>query len=169
MSCFLFQIIFDYIAYFGPARTCLCNLLCRGRYIFPSFPMLWLTPSGRVPSAGARPAKSVSTPALPTFANAFQCFLRNLERVTREEAGVGDVLHSVPSKRQRDRDRSARHRQSVQRQGGELSRKGKRNPALLVVRGDAQAIEETLKPKRGTDGGSGADLEDSRGARRRKN
>ena len=54
-------------------------------------------------------------------------------RVTREGLGADDVLRSVPTKRQRDRDRHARRRQSIQRQVGKLSRQGKRKPACLAV------------------------------------
>ena len=62
-------------------------------------------------------------------------------RVTREGLGADDVLRSVPTERQRDRDGHARRRQSTQRQGGKLSKRGKRKPARSFLPSDVGATE----------------------------
>ena len=91
-------------------------------------------------------------------------------RVSSEGPGVGDALHSVPTKRQRDRDEHARDRRSIPRQGGKISTRGRRSPHIWFFMAMLSAIEMTLEATdRGTcstrrwkDGGSGADQENGR-------
>ena len=55
-------------------------------------------------------------------------------RVTRAGRGGGDVLHSVPTTTQRNRDRNAKRRQSLRRACNYPTKRGKRKPANLVRR-----------------------------------
>ena len=51
-------------------------------------------------------------------------------------------LHSVPTKRERHRERDAKRRQVLQRQGGNQARHRKRKPTHLVLQRDAETHRE---------------------------
>ena len=59
-------------------------------------------------------------------------------RVRDLEAATYQVLHSVPTKRQRHRERSARRRQSIPRVGNKPPRQRKRKLPHLVLDGNAE-------------------------------
>ena len=68
-------------------------------------------------------------------------------RGTGERLGVIDVLHSVPTKRERHRERDEKRRQVLQRHGANQSRHGKRKPTHLVLQRDAEIHEGDLKDR----------------------
>ena len=83
-------------------------------------------------------------------------------RVTHAGHGGGDTLHSVPTQKQRNRDRNAERRQSLQRACDKTAKRGKWKPAHVVLHGNLQGQGEGLgdegqrddSPRPG-DGGSG--------------
>ena len=65
-------------------------------------------------------------------------------RVAHEGLGSGDVLHAVPSRRERHRERNARRRQSIQRVGNNHRGKEGGSPHIWFFVAMQKAIEETL-------------------------
>ena len=64
---------------------------------------------------------------------------------TGERLGVIDVLHSVPTKRERHHERDAKRRQVLQRHGGNQARHGKRKPTHLALQRNAEIHREDPK------------------------
>ena len=60
------------------------------------------------------------------------------DRVPRLGHGGGDVLHCVLIEKQRNRDRSAERKQSLQRACNNTTKHGKTKPAHLVVHFNAE-------------------------------
>ena len=63
-------------------------------------------------------------------------------RVTRAGHGGGDVLHSVDTKRQRNRDKNAERKQSSRRARNFPTKRGRRKPAHLVRHRHAEGNRE---------------------------